>query len=314
MNINIQIEKKHFYIIVGLIAVFGILLFAFAAEQDIWGANGWGSDANAGTPLTAVMMNSLFHNIRNLTEVMESDGDGLVVEKKIQVNNSNAIDLPYHIGVFNGRVFIGDLDSTFNPNNKQKLYVRGNISNSIVNIRNQRLSNGAGLSVKGYNGITSGGTGEPFSSGIYSYNYNGPDTYAVYGEHGGNGWAFYANSGSGNFYGSTSSIRWKHNITEIDDALGKVMLLRGVYFNWDEERNNRHDMGFIAEEIGKVVPEVVTYEEDGVYASGLDYGGMTPILLQAIKDLKNEKDDLQDQVEELTEIICEIRPESNICD
>lgn len=109
---------------------------------------------------------------------------------------------------------------------------------------------------------------------------------------------FYA-SGPGTNYGSASSIRWKSNIQEIDGALEKIMKLRGVYFDWDEEHGGLHDMGFIAEEVGEVIPEIVSYETDGVYASGVDYGAITPVLVQAIKEQQRQIEELKAQIAEL---------------
>jgi hypothetical protein len=100
-------------------------------------------------------------------------------------------------------------------------------------------------------------------------------------------------SGPGADYGSTSSIRWKSDIRTIDEALGKVMSLRGVYFNWDAEHGGGHDIGMIAEEVGEVLPEIVTYEENGVDAIGMDYSKLTPLLVEAVKALKIEVDELR---------------------
>ena len=90
--------------------------------------------------------------------------------------------------------------------------------------------------------------------------------------------------GPGVNFGATSSIRWKRNISQIDNALDKILKIRGVYFNWNEEHGGRHDMGFIAEEVGEYIPEIVVFEPDGKYARGLDYGAITPILVEAIKE------------------------------
>jgi hypothetical protein len=106
-------------------------------------------------------------------------------------------------------------------------------------------------------------------------------------------WAY----GPGQDYGSASSIRWKNNIQPINKALDKVISLRGVYFNWDKEHGGQHDLGMIAEEVGKIVPEVVLYEDDGVYAKGMDYSKLTPILVEAIKEQ-------QDQIEQLQSELC----------
>jgi len=114
----------------------------------------------------------------------------------------------------------------------------------------------------------------------------------------GKAYDFYA-AGPGTDYGSASSIRWKRDIRPIDEALGKVMQLRGVYFNWDAEHGGRHDVGMVAEEVGKVLPEIVEYEENGIDATGMDYGKLTPLLVEAVKALKAENDALKKRIEAL---------------
>jgi hypothetical protein len=94
-----------------------------------------------------------------------------------------------------------------------------------------------------------------------------------------------------------SSIRWKTNVSPIQDALEKVNKLNGVYFDWKE--SGKHDIGLIAEEVGKVVPEVVTYEENGVDAQALDYARLTALLIEAIKEQQREIDSLKGEIEEL---------------
>src|SRR5208282_1192605 len=65
-----------------------------------------------------------------------------------------------------------------------------------------------------------------------------------------------------------SSRRWKTNIHTLHGALGKVEQLRGV--SYDLKANGQHELGVIAEEVGAVVPELVTYEENGKDARGVD--------------------------------------------
>lgn len=93
---------------------------------------------------------------------------------------------------------------------------------------------------------------------------------------------FYA-AGPGTDYGAASSIRWKRNIVAIDKPLEKLAELRGVYFDWDEEHGGGHDVGMIAEEVGKVLPEIVVYEENGIDADGMDYSKLTPLLIEVAK-------------------------------
>jgi len=105
-----------------------------------------------------------------------------------------------------------------------------------------------------------------------------------------NGFDFYA-AGPGTNYGSGSSRRWKNNIEPISDPLDKIAKLQGVYFNWDDEHGGNHDVGMIAEEVGRVLPEIVNYEENGIDAIGMDYSKMTPLLVEAVNALHDEKDD-----------------------
>lgn len=118
----------------------------------------------------------------------------------------------------------------------------------------------------------------------------------VYSE--GTNYDFYA-AGPGTDYGSSSSKRWKINITVIPDALNKVSSLRGVYFDWDAEHGRHHDVGMIAEEVGVILPEIVTYEDNGVDAVGMDYGRLTPLLVEAIKELSAKVEALEKELNEL---------------
>ena len=58
-------------------------------------------------------------------------------------------------------------------------------------------------------------------------------------------------------------------------------------------------MGFIAEEVGKILPEIVVYEENGVDAIGLDYSKITPLLLEAIKEQQLQIDELKGLIDKL---------------
>jgi len=83
-------------------------------------------------------------------------------------------------------------------------------------------------------------------------------------------------------WGTYSSSRWKTNIKTLRGALGKVEQLRGV--SYDLKANGQHEVGVIAEEVGAVVPEVVTWEKNGKDAQGVDYGRLTALLIEATKE------------------------------
>jgi hypothetical protein len=110
---------------------------------------------------------------------------------------------------------------------------------------------------------------------------------------------FLAN-GAGVDYGSTSSIRWKKDVTPMSDALDRILKLRGVYFNWDAKHGGQHDLGMIAEEVGKEFPEIVVWDKDAPgYADGMDYSRLTPALVEAVKAQQNEINDLKSKYQDL---------------
>jgi hypothetical protein len=83
-----------------------------------------------------------------------------------------------------------------------------------------------------------------------------------------------------------SSRRWKTNIQTLPNALAKVERLRGVTYNLKD--SGKPEIGVIAEEVGAVVPELVTYEENGKDARGVDYSRLTALLIEAMKQQQKE--------------------------
>ena len=84
----------------------------------------------------------------------------------------------------------------------------------------------------------------------------------------------------------------KTDINTINDALGIVGKLRGVSYKWKE--NNEPSIGVIAQEVEQVIPEVVhTSEHNGKEVKSVDYGKMVGVLIEAIKELKAEVEELK---------------------
>src|ERR1700733_8883419 len=94
-----------------------------------------------------------------------------------------------------------------------------------------------------------------------------------------------------------SSRRWKTNIQTLQDALGKVEQLRGV--SYDLKANGKHEVGVIAEEIGAVVPEVVTWDQNGKDAQSVDYSRLSALLIEATKEQQALIEQQQDQIAQL---------------
>jgi len=98
-------------------------------------------------------------------------------------------------------------------------------------------------------------------------------------------------------YGSPSDIRLKENIKPIESALDKVSKLQGVTFDWkksDSILNIKEDIGFIAQDVQEVLPELVRENSDGMLS--MRHQGITPILLEAIKELKAEIEELKKHI------------------
>jgi len=91
-----------------------------------------------------------------------------------------------------------------------------------------------------------------------------------------------------------SSRRWKTNIQTLHGALEKVQQLRGV--SYDLKASGKHEVGVIAEEVGAVVPEVVSWEKNGKDAQGVDYSRLTALLIEATKEQQKLIQTQQEQI------------------
>jgi len=84
---------------------------------------------------------------------------------------------------------------------------------------------------------------------------------------------------------SLSSIRWKENVRPIDGGLAEILKLRPVLYDLKPEHGDvKNKPGFIAEEVESVLPNIVSYGDDGL-PSGLDYPQYTAYLTKAIQEL-----------------------------
>jgi hypothetical protein len=104
-------------------------------------------------------------------------------------------------------------------------------------------------------------------------------------------------------YGSPSDISLKTNIKTLENSLDKIKKLRGVSFTW-KENNEMHDLtklrddiGFIAQEVQKVLPEMVRENTDGSGLLSLRDKGLTALLVEAIKELSSENQILKDRLQ-----------------
>jgi hypothetical protein len=104
-------------------------------------------------------------------------------------------------------------------------------------------------------------------------------------------------------YLTSSDVRYKKEITTLDNALETVLRLRGVNFDWDRERwPQKHfgagrQVGFIAQEVEQVLPELVSTDANG-YKS-VAYVNVVPVLVEAMKAQNRQVEALTDENAEL---------------
>jgi hypothetical protein len=88
-----------------------------------------------------------------------------------------------------------------------------------------------------------------------------------------------------------SDARVKTNVKTIENALLKVLNLRGVSYTRTDSEDKNTKIGVIAQETLQVVPEVVNQDTAGMY--NVSYGNMVGLLIEAIKEQQKEIDELK---------------------
>jgi hypothetical protein len=106
---------------------------------------------------------------------------------------------------------------------------------------------------------------------------------------------------------TSSDERLKTNVRQVEGALEKLERIRGVAFESTETESpyalggvpGQPSLGVVAQEVEEVFPEVVSiYEPDQEYRA-VDYNGLTGVLIEAVKELKAQNDELRSRIEAL---------------
>jgi hypothetical protein len=112
---------------------------------------------------------------------------------------------------------------------------------------------------------------------------------------------------------TSSDVRFKKNIIPLENALEKVLALRGVTYEWNEfihSIRNGYDLnvpivGMIAQEVEEVIPQIVgtwKLNDELTDARSLEYQRLVPYLVEAIKEQQKEIDQLKLDVKTLMNI------------
>ena len=88
-----------------------------------------------------------------------------------------------------------------------------------------------------------------------------------------------------------SDERLKSNIETIDGGLSKILSMRGVTYTRDDNDN----VGVIAQEVEKVLPQIVLTADDEMGTKSVDYSRITAVLIEAVKELTKRVEELENK-------------------
>jgi len=93
-------------------------------------------------------------------------------------------------------------------------------------------------------------------------------------------------------FNSSSDAALKNNVRTIKDPLEKVMSIRGVNFEWKESCQS--SAGVLAQEIEKIMPELVNESNDGI--KSVNYNGLIGLLIEVVKEQQNQINELKSKL------------------
>jgi hypothetical protein len=115
-----------------------------------------------------------------------------------------------------------------------------------------------------------------------------------------------------------SDARLKNNIVPLTSSLDNILLLQGVTHQWNEQAvalgiqvPDRTVLGFIAQEVQQVVPELIYEGSDGYLR--VDYPKMVPMVVEGIKDQQTQIAQLQQENEQLKTYLCSLDSTAPFC-
>ena len=222
-----------------------------------------------------------FINFRNTDEFMTISGsaNGIVLSgSTIQIDGTLEGASPLKIG---GEVSFGG-DLKFGPNNETKISFQSSPTDALVisgsNEAGGLTISGSAVNIDAFVGI---GVGE----GNATHALTLPDNSNASGQV------------KANAFVSYSSIRYKENVQPLGSAVDTINKLQGVSYSWKD--TGKKDFGFIAEEVGKVIPEIVEWSQDPQYANTMDYTRIISFLVEAVKEQQKKIDLLAEKLDKL---------------
>ena len=101
-----------------------------------------------------------------------------------------------------------------------------------------------------------------------------------------------------------SDVRLKENIVPLENAIEKISSLKAIYFNNKGESPDNREIGVIAQDVEKVLPELVSTNKEGYKM--VDYTKLAPVLIEAVKELMAENEQLKQRLDAMEEKLSDI--------
>jgi hypothetical protein len=231
------------------------------------GADDWGP-IGGGSAFSSNVVISVADNSNAALRITQTGtADALRVE-----DSSNPDSTPFVVDAV-GNVLIGRTDSTIG--NGVKLDVNGKINSAGILVDGVAFQGGAALTDQTddstqYLTFTTSTSGTAASLNVASERLTFNPSLGVL---------------SATIFNSTSDINKKTNITQITDAVTLVNSMNGVRFDWKD--NGLPSLGVIAQEVEKVLPELVSDEKS------VNYNGLIAVLIEAVKELSRKVEELE---------------------
>ncbi|HKQ52811.1 MAG TPA: tail fiber domain-containing protein [Pyrinomonadaceae bacterium] len=97
----------------------------------------------------------------------------------------------------------------------------------------------------------------------------------------------------------SSDSRLKQNVTNLKYGLDQLLRLRPVSWRWKSEPEGKPQMGLVAQEVEKVMPELVLKDADATRPLGLNYMALLPVAVKAIQEQQAQIREQQKQIQQL---------------
>ena len=266
------------------------------------GANGGGNNLYVAGSIYA---GGYFAGNRVLTQADEGSGNGIDADTVDGIQGSSFLrsDTSDTATQINSPIFSGNISTTGDGQNNYPFRLTSDWNSYMVAV----ATNTWGLFWAGSSGARYGTNGLGGPGNIWN-NVGNPNEFVFVGSDD-TAWSVNGNNGntwqsgtlttvgditSGGNITANSDISLKDNIVTIPDALDKLLQIRGVTYNRNDIEDNPRQTGVIAQEVEKVLPEVVS--EDALGIKSVAYGNMVGLLIEAIKEQQARIDALEERL------------------